>query len=162
MERSTKRIKEAMDRMEIALFNLYWDSNPKAVENYEEAFLMSTKALGMQIPKEPTYKNAHETHKRPHCPSCGAWLFAWNFQSKHCNCGQALITGGSKMKNEDLKRNGSGYTDPMAFEAIKNVTEEEKKLAKTIKTIKSIAELAGYEVEERIVLKDKETGKIWR
>ena len=66
------------------------------------------------------------------------------------------------MKNEDLKRNGSGYTDPTAFEAIKNVTEEEKKLAKTIKTIKSIAELAGYEVEERIVLKDKETGKIWR
>lgn len=66
------------------------------------------------------------------------------------------------MKNDDIKHNGSGYTDPTAFEAIKNVTEEEKKLAKTIKTIKSIAELAGYEVEERIVLKDKETGKIWR
>ena len=66
------------------------------------------------------------------------------------------------MGNDDLKRNGSGYTDPTAYNAIKNVTEEEKKLSKVIKTIKSIAELAGYEIEERIVLKDKQTGKIWR
>lgn len=66
------------------------------------------------------------------------------------------------MKNENIKRNASGYADPTAFEAIKNITEAEKKLSKTIKTIKSIAELAGYEVEERIVLKDKKTGEIWR
>lgn len=63
---------------------------------------------------------------------------------------------------EDYKRNGSGYYDPTAYKAIKNVTESEKNVSKVIKTLQAVAHLAGYEIEGRIVLVDKETGEIWR
>lgn len=66
------------------------------------------------------------------------------------------------MQNNDLKRNGAGYSDPTAFEAIKNISEKEKKISQTVRIIKLIADLAGYEVIERIVLKDKKSGEIWR
>lgn len=62
----------------------------------------------------------------------------------------------------ELKRNGSGYYDPTAWRAIKNVTEEEKRVSVVIKTLQSVAHLAGFHIEGRIVLRDKETGEIWR
>ena len=62
----------------------------------------------------------------------------------------------------ELKRNGSGYYDPTAWKAIKNVTEEEKRITKVIKTLQSVAHLAGFEIEGRIVLVDKKTGEVWR
>ena len=66
------------------------------------------------------------------------------------------------MQNNDLKRNASGYADPTAAKAIKHITEAEMKVSKVIKTIQSVAHLAGYEIEGRIVLRDKESGEIWR
>lgn len=62
----------------------------------------------------------------------------------------------------DVRKNQSGYSDPTAFEAITNVDKEMENLNKTIHIIRSVCELAGFEIEERIVLKDKKTGKIWR
>ena len=64
------------------------------------------------------------------------------------------------MINPD-KLNGSGCKDLTAYEAIKNV-ENEERLRKLIKTICLVCELAGFSIENRIVLKDKRTGKIWR
>lgn len=63
---------------------------------------------------------------------------------------------------DDLKRNGSRYYDPTAWKAIKHISEEEKKTSKVIKTLQAVAHLAGYEIVGRIVLRDKETGEIWR
>ena len=63
---------------------------------------------------------------------------------------------------DELKRNGSGYYDPTAYKAMKNITKEEKKVLKVIKTLQSVAHLAGFEIEGRIVLRDKETGEVWR
>lgn len=63
---------------------------------------------------------------------------------------------------EDIKRNGSGYYDPTAYKAIKRLTEDEKKVSRVIKTLQAVAHLAGFEIEGRIVLVDKETGEIWR
>lgn len=69
---------------------------------------------------------------------------------------------------DELKRNGSGYIDPTAYKAIKNVDKEIKeenrddRFYKLLDTIFSICDLAGFHVEGRIVLKDKTTGKIWR
>lgn len=63
---------------------------------------------------------------------------------------------------EDFRKNGSGYYDPTAYNAIKNVEETKKKVSIVIKTLQSVAHLAGYSIEGRIVLKDKETGEIWR
>ena len=64
--------------------------------------------------------------------------------------------------NNDIRKNQFGYSDPTAFEAILRTDKELKRLNKTVNTIRDICELAGYEVEGRIVLKDKKTGKIWR
>ena len=57
--------------------------------------------------------------------------------------------------------NGSHYTDLTAYHAINSI-EEEKRVNKLVSTIFYIAHLAGYEVEGRITLKNKRTGKIWR
>lgn len=67
-------------------------------------------------------------------------------------------------KNEinELKRNGFGYVDPTAEIALKNVIAEENRVSNIIKEMKAIAIDAGFEVAERIVLRDKKTGTIWR
>ena len=62
----------------------------------------------------------------------------------------------------ELKRNGSGYMDPTAYRALKNVSEDEKKVSKLVKTLQAVAHLAGYEIEGRIVLRDRKTGREWR
>ena len=62
----------------------------------------------------------------------------------------------------DLKRNGSGYYDPTAYKAMTNIAKEEKRVIKVIKTLQIVAHLAGFEIEGRIVLRDKETGEVWR
>lgn len=67
--------------------------------------------------------------------------------------------------SKDFRRNGSGCYDPTAYEAIKHVdkeSKEEKKFRSFIGCILRICELSGYHLEERIVVKDKATGKIWR
>lgn len=71
------------------------------------------------------------------------------------------------MAREDgIKKNGSGYADPTAYEAIKNVDrasiEESDRFHNLLDTLFYITELAGFEIEGRIVLKDLLTGKVWR
>lgn len=60
------------------------------------------------------------------------------------------------------KRNKEGYMDLTAYEALKNCDEEEKRFNKLLHIIFGICELAGFKVEGRIVLVDKESGKVWR
>ena len=73
----------------------------------------------------------------------------------------------------DLKRNGSGCLDPTAYQAIMNAdavssvdkanrykrreNDSEERLNKLLAAI-----FADFHVEERIVVKDKRTGKVWR
>lgn len=59
------------------------------------------------------------------------------------------------------KLNGSGCKDLTAYEAIKNI-EDETRVNKLLATIFNVCELAGFRVENRIVLKDKRSGKVWR
>nr|DAV53807.1 MAG TPA: hypothetical protein [Caudoviricetes sp.] len=69
------------------------------------------------------------------------------------------------MGKEDRK-NAEGYSDPTAYEAIRNVERgadaDDDRFHKLLDTIFSICELSGFHVEERIIIKDKKTGKIWR
>lgn len=60
------------------------------------------------------------------------------------------------------KRNGEGYSDPTACEAIKNIEGDNVRLQKLLTAIFSICDCAGFHVEERIVLKDMKTGKVYR
>lgn len=69
------------------------------------------------------------------------------------------------MGKEDIK-NAEGYNDPTAYEAIRNVERgadaDDERFHKLLDTIFSICELSGFHIEERIIIKDKKTGKIWR
>ena len=65
--------------------------------------------------------------------------------------------------------NNSGCPDPTAYEAMKNIQTEEKRLIQTdlnarlvITTIKNILDLSGFELVERIQIRHKKTGKIFK
>ena len=63
------------------------------------------------------------------------------------------------------KFNDSGCKDLTAYHAIENVERErkdEERLKKLLSTIFYICDLAGFHIEERIVLRDKYTGKVYR
>lgn len=60
------------------------------------------------------------------------------------------------------KRNKEGYIDMTPYDAIKNIEAENERFRKLLYTIFDICELADFEIEGRIVLVDKKTGKIWR
>lgn len=66
------------------------------------------------------------------------------------------------MNDRDLRRNAEGYSDPTAYQAIKNIDREDENFHKLLHTIFNICELSGFRIEGRIVLVDEVTGKVWR
>ena len=66
------------------------------------------------------------------------------------------------MKDGDLKKNASGYSDPTAYKAIKKVDKDIDRYHKLLNTIFNICQLSGFKIEGRIVLIDRKTGKIWK
>jgi hypothetical protein len=64
--------------------------------------------------------------------------------------------------DRELKRNGSGYVDPTAQKAILRLQAKQKRVSRVIENLKNAANIAGFEIEGRIVLKDKRTGEIWK
>ena len=71
-------------------------------------------------------------------------------------------------------RNQEGYTDPTATTAVGNVMREQRKQSESeihesekraydlIKILKYIIGVAGFELIERVQLKDSETGRIYK
>lgn len=66
------------------------------------------------------------------------------------------------MKDRDLRRNASGCFDPTAYQAIKNIDRENENFHKLLHTIFEIVDSYDFEVEGRIILRDRNTGKVWR
>ena len=62
---------------------------------------------------------------------------------------------------DDIHKNAEGYSDPTAYQVLKREQEEER-FKRLMATIFYICENAGFHIEERIVIKDKRTGRIWR
>lgn len=62
---------------------------------------------------------------------------------------------------ENPRQNGSGCKDLTAYEAMENI-ESERRLKKLLAEIFRLCDNSGFHVEERIVLRDRKTGKIWR
>ena len=58
--------------------------------------------------------------------------------------------------------NAEGYSDPTAFEALRNLEREDERFHRLLYTLSYLCELADFEIEGRIVLIDKKTGRIWR
>lgn len=64
---------------------------------------------------------------------------------------------------ENPRKNAEGYSDPTAYEALRNIeTKEDERFHKLLYAIFNICELAGFEIEGRIVLVDKRSGRVWR
>lgn len=71
--------------------------------------------------------------------------------------------------DSDIRKNGSGYFDPTAYKAMKNIdkpktnkSKDLQRFEKLLDTIFNICELSGYHLESRIVVTDKKTGRVWR
>lgn len=64
------------------------------------------------------------------------------------------------------KFNSEGYYDPTAYEGLKPIIKEEaiqqKRVSELIQVVKYIIDKAGFDVVNRIALKDKKTGKEYR
>lgn len=63
--------------------------------------------------------------------------------------------------DNELKRNGEGYPDPTAYQAIKNIELETKRYKRLIGCILRICELSDFKLEGQIQLQDLRTGRIW-
>lgn len=63
---------------------------------------------------------------------------------------------------DELKRNGSGYHDPTAETAMRRYEVEHKRHEDLLEHIFYMCRMAGFSIENRIILRDKRTGKIWR
>lgn len=63
-------------------------------------------------------------------------------------------------------KNAEGYADPTAYEGLKPVireeTERQKRLNTLIFVLKYIISLSGFELLNRIELKDRKTGREYR
>lgn len=63
----------------------------------------------------------------------------------------------------DLRKNGEGYSDPTAYAALSPIARADAELEKRsntlIKTLKYIIGLAGFELINRIEIRDLKTGR---
>lgn len=62
----------------------------------------------------------------------------------------------------DNRKNSEGYSDPTTFEALRNINKEDERFHKLLHTIFYLCELAGFKIENRIILIDKKTRRVWR
>ena len=75
-----------------------------------------------------------------------------------------LFDAEKSMGRENPKRNMSACLDLTAYEAIKHADAamERERLHRILDILHMVSELNDFQIEGRIVLKDKRTGKIWR
>lgn len=59
-------------------------------------------------------------------------------------------------------RNEEYYPDPTAYAVLKSIQSTDKQVTEMIKCMKSIAVICGFDVVNRIELRDRKTGKVYR
>ena len=68
--------------------------------------------------------------------------------------------------NRGLKKNKEGYNDPTAYKgmmaALRDETDQQRRLTALISVLKYIIDIAGYDLMNRIEVKDRRTGKEYR
>lgn len=70
------------------------------------------------------------------------------------------------MAEYGLHKNSEGYSDPTAYSAMTKVlqeeTERQRRVSIVIGILKNAAELAGFDLANRVVLRDRQTGREYR
>lgn len=72
----------------------------------------------------------------------------------------------SKIQDKELRKNGSGCSDPTAYAAIKKVDRigrkkdrnREKDISDAMHIIKRFLDIIDFEIDGRLILVDKQTG----
>lgn len=60
-------------------------------------------------------------------------------------------------------KNKEGYNDPTAYKAIQNLDkEEDRKFRRLLRGLFNLCDLAGFEIQGRIVFKSRKTGRLWK
>lgn len=63
-------------------------------------------------------------------------------------------------------RKGEGYADPTAYEGLKPVireeTEQQQRVSALVRVLKYVIDAAGFDLLNRIELKDRKTGRVYR
>ena len=65
-------------------------------------------------------------------------------------------------KEKDPRKNASGCSDLTAYNAIQNIDEEEEEFKKLIRTLRYICNVAGFEFDGRICIRNKESGRVYK
>ena len=66
-----------------------------------------------------------------------------------------------RQNHHNDRRNAEHYPDPTAYQAIRNIDQEEERFRKLLGTIFYITEIAGFHIENRITMTDKRSGRVW-
>ena len=70
------------------------------------------------------------------------------------------------MPDYGIKKNKEGYADPTAHKALRNIIQEEheqqRRVSELIGVLKHIIDEAGFDLLERIKIKDRKTGREYR
>ena len=65
-------------------------------------------------------------------------------------------------KEKDPRKNASGCSDLTAYNAIQNIDEEEEEFKKLLRTLRYICNVAGFEFNGRICIRNKESGRVYK
>ena len=65
-------------------------------------------------------------------------------------------------KEKDPRKNASGCSDLTAYNAIQNIDEEEEEFKKLLRTLRYICNVAGFEFDGRVCIRNKESGRIYK
>lgn len=70
------------------------------------------------------------------------------------------------MAEYGMNKNSEGYSDPTACKAVTKVMQEEqerlRRVTAVVGILKSAADLAGFDLGNRVVLRDRKTGREYR
>ena len=70
------------------------------------------------------------------------------------------------MPDYGIRRNSEGYSDPTAYAALSKIHQEEieqqRRVAELMRILKYIIDKSGFELVERIVVREERTGKEFR
>lgn len=66
------------------------------------------------------------------------------------------------MNDKTLRKNNEGYNDPTACVAIKRAEADDTRYRRFVGCILRMCELSGFRLEERIVVRDLRTGKVYK
>lgn len=63
-------------------------------------------------------------------------------------------------------QNAEGYADPTAYNAMRNIDREEneqvKRVSALVSVLKYVIDAAGFDLVNRIELRDRSTGKLYK